>query len=275
MSVSIVLVTTDKKIHRHVEDKKEALVPGELRKLSDGSVVTVTSHYVDGEGGGVELKKRLLSIAQHKRGIIVLASQKILDAISDISEVVFFNKFDEERARSAIHNSISRIFGRAVKDFESIRKKMADEKSAKCLLLPISNFVSEELKAMVQLCTSSFSFEKFAHELEEALKLLRSKRQRPKRASDSPRTYLVDDRDRHFEYGKERHARCETAPPHDYMCLFRRDFRFGVRFDAERHFNVSLDKGSIKSHVFGNCHGDEGRCDRDSHVNMFPGGYFT
>lgn len=144
----------------------------------------------------------------------------------------------------------------------------------KAFLLPLKNFQAGEIPELQQVCSHSLERRKFAHDLDVLLERL-LRRQKPKRSTDSSKTYLIDDQDRHFEYGKERHARCETGHPHIFLCAFKRDFRFGVKIEEpDRHYNVSLEQGSMKGRPIVDCHGSTGTAPRDTHVNLFPSGFF-
>ena len=97
------------------------------------------------------------------------------------------------------------------------------------------------------------------------------RRQQPKKASSRPKKYLVDDAGKYFEYGFERHARVETViPPHLIQCGLNSEYRFGRRFDRERHFNVSLGRDERLTFTFADCHGGAQPRSEVSHANIFP-----
>jgi hypothetical protein len=94
-------------------------------------------------------------------------------------------------------------------------------------------------------------------------------RQRPKRESSYSTSYIVDDDQKHFEYGKERHAQPASGPPHQKLCALSGIFRFGKRYDSGRHFNVSLSSGLIGG-SFDDCHDAAVGITARTHINMFP-----
>jgi hypothetical protein len=141
--------------------------------------------------------------------------------------------------------------------------------------LPLNNFQADELSWIRKLIVSSEGILEFNDLLEKNLVQLR-KRQSPKRRTTFKDTYFVDDRARYFSYGLERHAKVETfGPPHSPICEINSIFRFGWRFDRDRHFNVSVDsKGGAISGHFIDCHGTILSVKSRSHINMFPNGFF-
>jgi hypothetical protein len=95
-------------------------------------------------------------------------------------------------------------------------------------------------------------------------------RQTPKVESSYRTTFIVDDEQRYYEYGKEKHAKSDTKiPPHAELGSVAGTYRFGKKYDPERHFNVSLQKGEIGG-SFGDCHDTPTVVAPCSHINMFP-----
>jgi hypothetical protein len=99
-------------------------------------------------------------------------------------------------------------------------------------------------------------------------------RQRPKRGSTYRETYLVDNRLLHFNFGKERHSKADSSrPPHAANCVSNAAFRFGRRYETDRHFNVSLDNAKIGGE-FCDCHDVTVTVSPQTHLNMFPNDFF-
>jgi len=114
----------------------------------------------------------------------------------------------------------------------------------------------------------------FGREIDAFLRDMRQ-RQKPKKASDYPDVYYVDDDGKHFQLGPEHHAQAETAiPPHQTLCVIANRMRFGRKFDGTTHYNVSRDKNASMKGDYPDCHGVSRLHGKDSHINMFTNDYF-
>ena len=87
----------------------------------------------------------------------------------------------------------------------------------------------------------------------------------------------MDDRQRFFKYGHERHSRLATGENHQPYCELTGNLRFGWKIDSERHYNVSeteKDETSIEG-TFADCHSSSHDVkDRPTHLNMFSNDFF-
>lgn len=84
--------------------------------------------------------------------------------------------------------------------------------------------------------------------------------------------YFIDERRKHFVFGKEDHEVLPTGEPHQPHCELNGNFRFGRRISIDRHFNVSQGDGddTFITGEFPNCH-DEiiTPAKNRTHLNMF------
>jgi hypothetical protein len=274
MTVALVVLTLDKKLHEFVREHQTNVIPRDLRVLSNGEPIEASSFLLENINSSEDAKRYVFRAAHRGNGVLVLCDPALRQALADLEDVCFVNSVDVDVNEVNMQNFLGRCLARTIKNYEALRLRLLNAKYTKVLLLPLKNFLARELGEIAHICSHSLTFPRFAPVLAAKLEQFKN-RQRPKRASDYRTVYLVDDGSLHFVYGLERHASCETGTPHTYMCEFRRDFRFGVRIDAARHFNVSREATSIAGEQFRDCHFALRAAQRDSHINMFPSGFFT
>lgn len=170
-------------------------------------------------------------------------------------------------------NVLSQAYTKAFKRAKAVRVKFEDRKTQKLLLLPAKNCVCPELPELFRLCDPSLPSATFGEVLEVTLKSLRS-RVDPKTNTARPETYIKDDSGRHFRLGHEKHAQADDAqPPHTGFCKAGKQFRLGMRLDEYLHFNVSEAKGLIGGE-FRDCHDTVAKVSGETHLNMFPNGFY-
>lgn len=277
MTISVVFIVRDRSLGNYIGRLKSSVIPPELRKSGyfsgrDFSVATMIADPNDTTIEG-QLSTFFSTVLDTTREIVVLSDALFKQQVERYSAVYFLHFFDMNELRANVQNFLGAICARALRAFQYLSRCFENEKYRKTLLLPLANFRAPE----IQLLLGILSGEKltgFADRLELYLKKMRA-RQSPKR--DDPgegRAYLVDDLGRHFSYGLERHGEPATGiPPHKFTCVAATSFRFGIRFDKGRHYNVSLD-GSLISGRFANCHGHQAD-EKGTHINMYPNGYYT
>ena len=116
-------------------------------------------------------------------------------------------------------------------------------------------------------------------EVSKALSMLKGKIRKPKKRPHTSKKFYVDERNFFFEYGKEDHARHETDPKkgHNVNCDISARFRFGIKIDETKHFNVCKDdkeKSSIEG-IFDGCHEHPITIKKTTHINMFSNDYIA
>lgn len=109
--------------------------------------------------------------------------------------------------------------------------------------------------------------------------MLKTKTRKPKRRPHTSKKFYVDEKRYFFEYGKENHAQHETdiKKGHDFFCDISAKFRFGVKIEERKHFNVCKDdkeNSSIES-IFEDCHGGDVTIKKITHINMFSNDYIS
>ncbi|EJU7195639.1 hypothetical protein N5H80_000346 [Salmonella enterica] len=145
------------------------------------------------------------------------------------------------------------------------------------LKLPKLNFQSRELNYVYDELAegNSDNYQK----TKKYLVALKRKIKIPKTRPHSSKQFYVDERDFFFEAGKENHSAHETSyeKGHSIFCDLSVKFRFGIRLDAKKHFNVTIGdeyETSAYGDFFG-CHGQIQRLKKTSHANMFTNDYIS
>jgi hypothetical protein len=222
----------------------------------------------------LDVADHLNASAEGADAVVVLVEDQFLPLFEPFRDAFFLVPFASSYEGKSAQNYLSRVLSRLLRNFCIYWQRFTDAKYLKVLLLPLQSFSAAEMGELRALMHDTNMEPEFAPTLDQILGRLR-RRQTPRKDTRFSRVYLRDDHSLFFEYGHEHHARVETKrPPHHASCLPNSNFRFGMRYDAERHFNVSAEKNNARlSANFDGCH-NQGIAVRDAtHVNMFPNGF--
>jgi len=275
MKFLIVVVTQESRVARFISVRQTGAIPADKRNLFFKRGITFSmkaflARNPDCEG----LYQFLANAIKGVDGLILVCDHKLRVASMPLSDAFFlatFNSMDQ----SSIQNFFGQIIARTLKNFWVYMDRFSDAKFQKLLLLPLQNFVADELAQIRRLFSENAASNNFANALDQNLGRLYSRRT-PKGNSRFRTIYVRDDKSHYYSYGYEIHAQLESAvPPHEPTCELNGFFRFGLKYDHRRHYNVSerSDRSTI-SGVFINCHGEPVAADSRSHLNMFPNGFF-
>lgn len=150
------------------------------------------------------------------------------------------------------------------------------------LRLPIRNFNDLDFKNTCTKISMILSKNDIPDEMEELSKIfsiLKRKTRKPKKRPHTSQKFYVDEKRYFFEYGKELHAQHETdiKKGHDFSCDISAKFRFGIKIEERRHFNVCKDdkENSSIDGIFENCHGADTTVKKRTHINMFSNDYIA
>ncbi len=145
------------------------------------------------------------------------------------------------------------------------------------LRIPKRNFDHDELSNA--FCLIENIADEPQDKIEKTLSVIKNNIRKPQRRSNSQKRHYIDKRNHAFSLGPENHARHETAKHkgHNIFCDIAAHFRFGIRIDERKHFNVtSADKKPpMIQGVFNGCHGEVIAKSKVSHINMFCNDYIT
>lgn len=275
MTFHFLVVTTSADVHQYVGVKKSNIIPKDIRhQLPDlFSNCNFASILIEpGKNAVSILTNYLLQDIDRRTGVLLLVEDSLSHVSKALGTGFFISFYDSGLGGKNIQNYFGMITPKLTKAFAYFAKKFDNETFRKMCILPIRNFNAQELIDFNNDFLAGIQPKGFEDRLEAYFKKMRE-RQMPKRTSNSDDQYYVDDNERYFSYGKEKHSLPETKmPPHEHTCNLYAWLRFGKKYDHERHFNVSNESGTI-SGDFLNCHGDTTTVkarDGRKHVNMFP-----
>lgn len=279
MQILIVVVARDPLICRAIESLQEQLVPETFRRHNHAAFGGARYKLSCLSGAKGTSHGQLIAHLEERRtddtqGILIISDRRLGLAAPPLSDVYFINEFDQNGAIGRPDNFVSALLNRALADFRVLTRRFRDGKYQRIFRLPLRNFQAAELDDLRQTCRDSIDVPDFANRLDSVLASFRW-RMRPKRKEGRySERYLVDDVQKHFRLGFERHARAETGPPHTILCLVKNRHRFGRSFDHEQHYNVSLEDNATMIGRFPNCHNQMRSGKKRKHLNMFTSDFF-
>jgi hypothetical protein len=279
MHVLLIVATPDAAFCQAVDSRQGLLVPESFRRnnheafggarfvLSCLKETSVSLEQVRDHADGM--------IDDRTVGVAVLADRRLGLGGRPLSDVFFVNEFDQHGTVKSPQNFLTALLNRVLRDFRALSIRFEQAKYQKILRLPLRNFLAPEIDDLRTVCLNAIDQAAFADRLDAQLAPFRE-RQHPKRKGSYAAEYLVDDADKHFELGHERHARAERAiPPHDPWCIAANRHRFGRKFDGDQHYNVSMDGENTRmTGAYPDCHGQYRGGGEKRHLNMFTSDFF-
>jgi len=279
MKLFICLITPDVKLRCYFGLGKDGIIPAEAFNrgpLANQQVQsTVAAWTPRAPFSSEDLERFLLSRARDRDACILVVDLVWQHYVQDITNAAFIVTFDAAAASGNPQNFFFRISARMLRNFAQLFDKFRRGNDAKLLALPLRNFRANELSEIVRLCREAGLSNSLGDDVEQQLAGLRA-RVRPRQKATYKTTYAVDDLKRFFAYGLETHAQFATGEPHHAYCEMAGLFRFGVRLDARRHYNVSEtedDRTTIEGD-FPDCHDEIHAVTGKTHLNMFANDYF-
>lgn len=279
MRFFICLVTPDQKLRRHFGRGKNGVIPPEA--LARGPLananpqLTIVSWEPSAPISKLELERFLLQGSREHDACLLIVDNTWQDHVNEVRNATFVVPFEAAAATANPQNFFFGILGRTFRNFAQLIAKFSRYDDSKLLALPLRNFRADELTEIARLCNEEPLSSDLSNNVESCLAQLRA-RVRPRRKSAYKTKYAVDDAARFFVFGEERHAQFSTGDPHGPSCEMAGLFRFGIRLDHERHYNVSETEGDrtkIKGD-FKNCHDEILSVKNKTHLNMFANDYF-
>jgi len=279
MRLFLCLVTPDEALRRFFGRGKDAVLPSDALKRGACARLapqpTTVAWVPKGAPSLADMERFLLHRTRGAQTCVLLVDRTWEHLVAEIRDATFIMPFDPPGADVNPQNFFHRLLARTLRNFVQVFTKFQKGDEAKLLALPLHNFRSDELREIARLCREEPESGTLSEDIEKHLVVLR-KSVRPRRRSSFNTTYAVDDAKRFFAYGHERHAQFDTGAPHRPSCEVAGLFRFGVRLDERRHYNVSKSEGD-RTHISGDfpdCHGTVHRVADRSHLNMFSNDFF-
>ena len=279
MKLFVCLVSPNEKLRRHFGRAKDGVIPADVLKRGPFAdrhpLLTVVAWTPEAPFSSNDLERFLLRGARDHQACILVVDRAWEIYARDVRTAAFVISFDAEGVDENPQNFFHGIFARGLRNFAQLFAKFSLGDDSKLLALPLRNFHAVQLTEIARLCRENTLFNTLSDDVERQLAGLR-KRVRPRRKSSYKTKYAVDDASRFFAYGPERHSQFATGNPHHTYCEIAGLFRFGVRLDERRHYNVSETEGD-RTHIkgdFSDCHSIVHTVTDKTHLNMFTNDFF-
>ena len=278
MRVVLVLVSPDQDACDLFRKEKEGLIPRSLRehdRIKSIGLDFFTGIY-DPSAAQRSIQDYVLDAAKSAEAVALLVDSTVAYVAVPVASACFVGNVVFDPHATNYKNLIVATLTKMIKNLAALVGAQSSAGSQQALLLPLRNFVAPELNALQDLFRLHTLSPEFPIELGRLVAQI-NERKRPRRQSTYKNTYLVDDQQKLFDYGKERHAQLATGAPHNAMCVLTGNFRFGRRIPTDRHYNVTKEAGALTkiSGSFSDCHDAVIQVAERSHLNMFSNDYHT
>lgn len=272
MKIFIGLISSDEKICEAYRRDRTGLIPKELLngKLKGlNPVFHVGAFNPNAADSSIEeyLKN---ATRTSDAGVLVIESQHrhLVDAIPN---AYFSAEVEIEVGNGQYKNFFAGIFARLLKNFACAMDCMTRSDNEQVMSLPLRNFVSDDLQELARIFREESLSGSFNSEMGAQTTKLKARKSPKRNSSYRNKMFIVDDKEKHFEYGKEVHSKVATGEPHGTSCEINGNFRFGKRVASDRHYNVSRGPGDgVRiGGDFPNCHDAVITVKETTHINMF------
>jgi len=256
--------------------KKDAVIPKSLRNLSRIKEIGLdfTTGIYDPSTARRSLEDYVLNAAQDTDMVALLVDSAIEHLAVPLASACLVGRLSYDTVTKNYDNLISAQITKLIKNLASVAELMSSAGNQLPLLLPLRNFAAQEWGQLQEVFRDQGIAGELPKNVGDLVKEI-NKRKRPRKRATSQQTYLVDDDDKLFDYGKERHAQLATGTPHTSRCVLMGNFRFGCRIPTDRHYNVTKEAGALTKIAgsFPDCHGAMIKVDERTHLNMFSNDY--
>lgn len=182
--------------------------------------------------------------------------------------------------KRASFTSLQQQLSQGLKKIKFVSALFQDKNQLAVMMLPKKNFISEILDNLFNELVQ-WSSNKNNQSLNRTQELLynfvATHRQPKRRTQYASVKYFRDNDDLYFQLGDESHGKSETGEEHSSLCIFAAYFRFGIRLNRDKHFNVSKDGDNSPipiNTVFYSCHSQHYTVQSGTkHLNIFPNDY--
>ncbi|ASL43525.1 hypothetical protein bAD24_I08540 [Burkholderia sp. AD24] len=268
MKVFVGIITDNLYLCDEYTKRRTGLIPREC--LSSLSNVTLSVGAFNPCKSTVSAEEYLLHATREADASILIVDRKYAHVVTEVLHAFFTCSVEIPEFISNCKNFLGKVFSRLLRNFSYLISTLQQSEQGQAAILPIRNFDADAMRELVRVCRDETMNPLFAQLTTAHLSELR-KRRRPRRRSAYKTQYWVDDADKHFEYGHEKHALPATGRPHTLVCEICGNFRFGKKIPFDRHFNVTRGAGDKPriSGRFRNCHDEMVVVKETSHINMF------
>lgn len=276
MRIHICLVSSDPGANELVRRERIALIPKTLRdhvRMKDIGAEFAMSVY-DPTTAGRSLPQYILE-DKASQFFVLMVDRSVQNLVEKIASGCFVADVEfNTHPKTNYKNYLAGILSRLLKNLAAFHSVISDGANEQVMLLPFRSFNAQQLRDLRDVCRTESLLPEFYNSVVSLVEALKGRR-RPHRRSGFPENHIVDDDEKMFRYGHEKHAQIATGTPHTHICALLGYFRFGWRIAPNRHFNVmkELGRGTQIEGSFFDCHDDLYVVQPTSHLNIFSNDY--
>ncbi len=272
MRINICLVSNDQGANDTVRQNRIGLIPKNQRehhRMRDiGAEFSINTYNPNTAGRSLA---QYLMEEPRDQVIVILLDTSLGAYADDIASACFiaeveFSTYPETNYKNYFASVLSLLLKRLAIFIPFI----SDGANAQAMLLPFRNFKAQDLCDLRETCRKESLSLEFNNKVVSLVENLKNRRRRHRKAN-YPDLHYVDDDEKLFHYGPERHSSIETGAPHTFVCILTGNFRFGKRIPTDLHYNVTKE---FKQHCqiegkFTGCHDDIHIVASKTHLNIF------
>lgn len=273
MRIYIGLISSSVELINEFSSTKEALIPKSIKdKLPKSCEFKFDAFNPNKSKGNFSVDKHLLEASRGYEYALCLIDNDLTYLCGNLRRAILSATIDPtEVVNGKTHNFFSTRLNKIFKAAIFTINQMSNSEVEHAMRLPSRNFDSAELRDLCLLYENNIMEAEF-HNLVKKQIVAVLKRRQPRRESSFQTKYFIDERRKHFVFGKEHHEVLPTGEPHQPHCELNGNFRFGRRISIDRHFNVSRGDGddNFINGEFTNCHDEIITPSKNrTHLNMF------
>lgn len=273
MKIYVGLISSDQALIDEFNSRKEALIPAAMRgKLPKPSEFKFDAFNPYNSKGIFTIDKHVLEASRGYYYATCLIQQDLNYLCGNLRQAVLSATIDPAEVNNGkIHNFFSTRLNKLFKAAAFTLDRMSNAEVEQAMRLPSRNFEADEFRELCRIYREDVMNANFHDSAKRYISTL-GKRRQPRRESSFQTKYFIDDKRKHFVFGKEDHEVLPTGDPHVPHCELNGNFRFGRRISIDRHFNVSQGDGdeTYISGDFPNCHDEIVTPEKNrTHLNMF------
>ncbi|MHA0989016.1 hypothetical protein [Enterobacter ludwigii] len=283
--ILLTFVTKSDLLNKYINSGKKIYPVDFLKKRAEDAFCT--SHLWKKSGDALQtLEKEVINHVDNIDGLIIFCDNSLYEEISGkVGYSAFVSKLGDYsqhldgsvKTKQYLEDKITT----ALKVFFWMRESFKNG-FGELIRLPVRNFNDSDFKktcGKISLLLSNNSLPNALEEMNQLLSMLKNKIRKPKKRPHTSTKFYVDEKRYYFEYGKELHAQHETDSKkgHDHFCDLSAKFRFSIKLEERKHFNVCKDdkENSSIQGTFENCHGVDIVISKRTHINMFSNDYIA
>lgn len=271
MKIFIGLISSDEKICEAYRKERTGLIPREMLTRLQGlnpifHVAAFNPNVADST-----IDDFLLNATRTSDAAILIIEREHSHIVEAIKNSFFSAAVEIDVGKGQYKNFFSGLFAKLLRNFACAMECMSRSDNEQVMSLPFRNFASAELQELARIFRDESLSGTFNMQMGAQTTKLK-KRKTPKRNSTyQNKMFIIDDKEKYFEFGKEVHSKVATGAPHRISCEINGNFRFGKRIASDRHYNVSHGPGDNNriAGKFPNCHDEMIHVKETTHINMF------